>query len=120
MDDDITLRPGFDVITMISEWRDHLEGGGYSFEGKQAAGLISTLITRHMALFRMDLVQMGLSWDEIEGQVTVNPWMVDAIERGFIDRPCKDVVDLAWLDCFDTVCEDLDDIVSFLYQTGEL
>lgn len=119
MSDSIT-RPGFDFITMVTEWRDYLKANGYTFAGKQGAGLLSTLVSRHMTLFRMDLVQMGLLWDELKDAIVINPCSLDAIERGYIDRPTREVIDLAWLDSFDVVAEDLDDIVAHLYQSGEL
>lgn len=114
------VRPGFDYLTMIQDWRDHLWLDGWMEPHELMAGLIVEVSRRQATLFRMDTASMGLDWDDLAGEFAIKPEYVDPIEKGFIQSPTREMVDEAWLDAFETVEADLDVLVETLTQGGGL
>jgi hypothetical protein len=113
-----TDRPGFDILTMMEEWRDWLGmWGGYENTPIPPA-LIAELTRQHAKRFEIELSHVDVVWHDLTGEFAMPSAIAEAVEAGFVHCPSTQEIDLMWADSFDRVADHLDLTVLMLTEKG--
>jgi hypothetical protein len=113
-------RPAFDLLTMLTEWKDWLTlDGGYDDEtGPAPVALVVELARQHNKRFFAAVAEEGMLWDDLNGVFTLSKGLRERIASGASEPFSFEHLDAIWNASFDEVTLTQDATEQMLIRRG--